>query len=103
MIFCRLLEELGSGEFATVCKGLLTTDEDGEVNVAVKCSKTALLNQEEKLRFLREAAIMGQFHHSNVVKLFGVVIDQPDNVSCMYSQYNCLTVSTTVIKVLFSY
>ena len=29
--------------------------------------------EEEKVRFLQEAAIMGQFSHPNVVKLYGVV------------------------------
>ena len=28
---------------------------------------------EDRVRFLQEAAIMGQFHHPNVVKLHGVV------------------------------
>ena len=31
------------------------------------------LPEEEKVRFLQEAAIMGQFSHPNVVKLYGVV------------------------------
>ena len=31
------------------------------------------LSEEEKVRFLQEAAIMGQFFHPNVVKLYGVV------------------------------
>ena len=30
--------------------------------------------QDDKVKFLQEAAIMGQFLHPNVVKLFGVVI-----------------------------
>ena len=33
----------------------------------------AELPEDEKVRFLQEAAIMGQFTHPNVVKLFGVV------------------------------
>ena len=33
----------------------------------------AELPEEEKVRFLQEAAIMGQFSHPNVVKLYGVV------------------------------
>ena len=31
------------------------------------------LPEEEKVRFLQEAALMGQFSHPNVVKLYGVV------------------------------
>ena len=34
--------------------------------------------EEEKVKFLQEAAIMGQFLHPNIVKLHGVVtVDQP--------------------------
>ncbi len=29
--------------------------------------------EEQKLKFLQEAAINGQFHHQNIVKLYGVV------------------------------
>ena len=40
--------------------------------LAVKTMKVEL-PEEEKVRFLQEAAIMGQFSHPNVVKLYGVV------------------------------
>ena len=42
------------------------------MDVAVKTLKPGS-NQEEKVKFLQEAAIMGQFHHPNIVKLHGVV------------------------------
>ena len=29
--------------------------------------------EEDHVKFLQEAAIMGQFHHPNVVQLYGVV------------------------------
>ena len=36
------------------------------------------LPEEEKVRFLQEAAIMGQFSQPNVVKLYGVVtVEEP--------------------------
>ena len=44
----------------------------GEVGVAVKMLKTGAC-QEEKVKFLQEAAVNGQFHHPNIVKLLGVV------------------------------
>ena len=44
----------------------------GEVGVAVKMLKTGACEQ-EKVKFLQEAAINGQFHHPNIVKLLGVV------------------------------
>ena len=40
--------------------------------VAIKVLKNGV-EEEEKLRFLQEGAINGQFHHPNVVKLLGMV------------------------------
>ena len=45
---------------------------DGPVDVAIKTLK-AESSEEEKIKFLQEAAIMGQFHHANIVTLHGVV------------------------------
>lgn len=40
----------------------------------LKCSAF----EENKVKFLQEAVIMGQFNHTNVVKLHGVVtLDEP--------------------------
>ena len=39
---------------------------------AVKALKDAP-EDEDSVKFLQEAAIMGQFYHSNIVKLHGVV------------------------------
>ena len=44
----------------------------GDVEVAVKMIKEGA-PKEEKIKFLQEAAINGQFHHLNVVRLLGVV------------------------------
>ena len=45
--------------------------------MAVKTLKPGS-TETDKIRFLQEAAINGQFRHPNVVKLIGVVtIDQP--------------------------
>ena len=48
------------------------TSPDGPVDVAIKTLKNEA-SEEEKVKFLQEAAIMGQFHHANVVTLHGVV------------------------------
>ena len=45
---------------------------EGPVEVAIKTLK-AEASEKEKVKFLQEAAIMGQFHHPNIVKLHGVV------------------------------
>ena len=46
-------------------------DEEKRVVVAVKALKSE--TDEDRVRFLREAALLGQFHHENVVALYGVV------------------------------
>ena len=67
----RITEHLGSGEFGTVCKGQWHTDQ-GELDVAVKMLNCKA-SEEATVRFLQEAAIMGQFRHPNIVRLHGVV------------------------------
>ncbi len=42
------------------------------MDVAVKTLQPGI-SEEDKVKFLQEAAIMGQFLHPNVVKLHGVV------------------------------
>lgn len=64
----RLEEALGSGHFGSVQKGICQT-KDGPIPVAVKVLKRG----NDKVKFLQEAAIMGQFSHPNIVKLHGVV------------------------------
>ena len=68
---CSVLEQLGSGEFGEVCKALWSIA-GATKELAIKTVRPQL-PEEEKVRFLQEAAIMGQFCHSNVVKLYGVV------------------------------
>ena len=72
-----LLKELGKGEFGIVYQGKLMGSPQGPLQVAVK----SLHRQEEESRYklLKEAAIMGQFNHPYVVRLYGVV-DQPNKV-----------------------
>ena len=66
---------LGSGQFGTVNRGTWETS-NGPLAVAIK-----ILNPERagidnnKIKFLREAAIMGQFCHPNVVNLHGIVTE----------------------------
>ena len=67
----RLCNFLGSGQFGTVYKGVLGSG-GGEVEVAVKTLKEGS-GEEDRVKFLQEAAIMGQFKHHNVVTMYGVV------------------------------
>ena len=59
-----------------VHRGIWRTPQ-GERKVAVKELKESA-NEEDRVKFLQEAMIMGQFNHTNVVKLYGVVtINEP--------------------------
>ena len=66
-----MLEYLGSGEFGTVSKGLWSAP-NGVTEVALKTLRESA-EERDRVRFLREAAIMGQFNHPNVVNFYGVV------------------------------
>ena len=72
----RILEQLGSGQFGTVCKGVWTYQNE-TMQVAVK-TLTRTASDVDRVKFLQEAAIMGQFYHPNIVRLHGVVtVGQP--------------------------
>ena len=70
----RLLEELGSGEFGVVRRGVWRVGGE-EREVAVK-SLADGSTEEKRIQFLQEAAIMGQFKHPNVITLYGVFMEQ---------------------------
>ena len=70
-IMHRTTEHLGSGQFGNVEKGVWSSPR-GPVDVAVKQLNEGMA-EGEKVKFLREAAIMGQFRHPHVIKLHGVV------------------------------
>ena len=77
----RITGHLGSGQFGTVDKGVWNSP-SGTKDVAIKTLK-ASATEEEKVKFLQEAAINGQFHHRNVVKLYGVVtVGEPVSEDC---------------------
>ena len=57
---------------------------DQKINVAIKMLKDSA-QDEDKVKFLQEAAIVGQFSHPNVVKLHGIVIGE--QVSSLLSNH----------------
>ena len=70
---------IGEGEFGLVCKGECKMG-DEFVEVAVKRAKEDD-TETNTTKLLQEAAILGQFHHKNVLKLIGVVkYEQVDKV-----------------------
>ncbi|XP_027047190.1 ephrin type-A receptor 4a-like, partial [Pocillopora damicornis] len=62
---------IGQGEFADVYRGILKSRE-GKGVVAVKVLRPGSSEKNQK-DFLSEASLMGQFDHSNVIRLIGVV------------------------------
>jgi len=73
--YFRTLSYLGSGHFGKVYKGLWSSPSGDDVEVAIKTLKEDA-KEEERVKFLQEAAIMGQFKHSSIVSFYGVVTDQ---------------------------
>ncbi|KAL5499849.1 hypothetical protein EMCRGX_G011313 [Ephydatia muelleri] len=64
---------LGSGEFGTVTRGVWQHGGHSQ-EVAIKMLNSSAV-PEDKVRFLREAAIMGQFAHPNIIRLHGVITE----------------------------
>ena len=81
----RLGELLGKGAFATVHKGNWTSSADDGVathgEVAMKLLKVEAM-EEDRIKFLQEAAIMGQFKHPNIVAILGIItMDEPVSIN----------------------
>ncbi|XP_055340123.1 ephrin type-A receptor 3-like isoform X2 [Paramacrobiotus metropolitanus] len=66
---------IGGGEFGDVCRGTLLLPNKCSMTVAIKTlnANHAGSNEKAKADFLMEATIMGQFDHSNVIYLQGIV------------------------------
>ncbi|CAI5781857.1 ephrin type-A receptor 10 isoform X1 [Podarcis lilfordi] len=63
---------LGTGEFGDICQGCLKLPSKRELPVAIRTLQ-ASCSEKQVHTFLTEASIMGQFDHSNIVRLEGVV------------------------------
>ena len=73
---CRANERLGSGQFGTVFKGVWQSSPDSPpLDVAIKTLQQSA-REEDRVKFLQEGAIMGQFRHLNIVKLHGIVREE---------------------------
>lgn len=67
---------LGRGAFGQVYKGVwyhtvAGSEETVEEEVAVKTMEDS--NEEDRVKFLQEAIIMGQFNHMNIVKILAIM------------------------------
>ena len=82
-LLCSITGYLGSGQFGKVSHGIWNSP-NGSVDVAIKTFNDDT-SEEEKVKFLQEAAIMGQFHHPNIIELYGVVtVGEPVSLSSIY-------------------
>ena len=90
-MYYRSLEELGVGEFGVVTRGKWkqSTGTGQELEVAVKALNVNASSQ-DRVRFLQEAAIMCQFDHPNVIKLYGVVTEVPIMIVLEYMSHGSL-------------
>ena len=68
---CSVSDPLGAGQFGKVFRAEWNFSHQ-QLQVAIKIlgPDTSEVN---KVKFLQEAAIMGQFSHPNIVRLYGVV------------------------------
>ena len=83
--------KLGEGQFGEVFKGEWSTPTT-TLTVALKSLKSSA-SDEERLKLLQEAAIMGQFIHPHIVKLYGVVTLSEPVSTYVYTSTNksCLS------------
>ena len=76
-----ILERIGGGAFGDVCKGVYTDATFRDQQVAIKTLKVDEFSTESnaaKQELMREAAIMAQVQHPNVVNMLGVcTVGQP--------------------------
>ncbi|XP_030394802.1 ephrin type-A receptor 10 isoform X1 [Gopherus evgoodei] len=63
---------IGTGEFGEVCWGCLKLPSKRELPVAIQTLRAGC-SDKQKRTFLAEASTMGQFDHSNIIRLEGVI------------------------------
>ncbi|XP_063211895.1 ephrin type-A receptor 10 [Chroicocephalus ridibundus] len=63
---------IGTGEFGEICRGCLKLPSKRELPVAIQTLRAGCSEKQQR-SFLAEACTMGQFDHSNVIRLEGVV------------------------------
>ena len=73
---CSVQKCIGSGEFGDVYRGVWYSNSE-DIEIAVKSLKK-VSSAEDKVRFLQEAAIMGQFDHPYIVQIYGIVATEDE-------------------------
>ena len=70
----RIVDYLGSGNFADIHKAVWIQVGQEEMYVATKTLVSK--SKKDRLRFLQEAHMMAQFKHVNIVKIHGVLAEK---------------------------
>ena len=79
-------EEVGHGQFGAVNIGIWKGP-NGDNDVAIK-TLNSMVDPNDRVKFLQEAAIMAQFRHPNVIKLFGIVQEGPQVIIALEAFYS---------------
>ncbi|MCJ8731698.1 hypothetical protein PDJAM_G00202490 [Pangasius djambal] len=74
-------KELGKGEFGAVYEGIFLSDDNENIQVAVKTMRVGIYSQDDLQSFIKEAEIMQHFDHDNIVKLLGVTLETVQDLS----------------------
>ncbi|XP_059475448.1 activated Cdc42 kinase Ack isoform X2 [Neocloeon triangulifer] len=83
--------KLGDGSFGVVRKGTWNTPDDRSVQVAVKVLKADALSQPGTLEdFIKEVQSMHQLDHPNLIRLFGIVLSNPQMMVTELAPLGCL-------------
>ena len=72
-------------------KGVWQQVPNSSVDVAIKTLKSTA-NEADRVKFLQEGAIMGQFRHPNVVRLHGIVREEQAVRMKYCTHYMCISV-----------
>ena len=79
-------DQIGEGEFGIVYKGEWRTSTGKRMDIALKTLKPTA-SSDERVKLLQEAAVMGQFEHPRIVRMYGIV-KHPEVVSSEYRKHD---------------
>ena len=74
---------IGEGQFGSIYSATWHRMRNTDIKVAVKCLKETNAPDQERIDFLKEAAIMAQFKNTNVIRLLGITTDSSGQVQYM--------------------
>ncbi|KHN74182.1 Tyrosine-protein kinase Fps85D [Toxocara canis] len=70
-----LVQKIGEGAFGEVHRGKLRLPTRKYVEVAIKIAKTDKMTKEKIKEMMKEARLMRNYNHPNIVKIYGVAVE----------------------------